>query len=199
MEAGILALLVAIIVGNAATAPRMVLPDQLAGKAEVLTADDPAYGRAAVANAVKPGGQGGVSNALVVRLTRDVPVYRVWNGPGKKDTRGNTNRMGSWWSYDAPAGSMAKYRFDYEICRDWNDLVWVATCTLKKGAVVAIGPGQSVSSATCGNAAGFEDYPNNRKGWQTYVDKPWARGEELVCPPDTADYPANPLDISRPQ
>ena len=31
---------------------------------------------------------------------------------------------------------------------------------------------------------GVENYPANQKDWQTYVDKPWARPAELVCPAD---------------
>jgi hypothetical protein len=83
--------------------------------------------------AVKPAGQGGVSAALVVKITQDIPVYRMWNGPGDVNAQGNTNRLGGWWSYDAPHGPVDGYRVAYEICRDWNKLKWVATCTLKAG------------------------------------------------------------------
>ena len=177
--------------------PQLGLPPQLAGKAVVLAEADPDYARAVVASAIKPAGQGGVYAALVVRITEEIPVYRMWNGPAKTDARGNTNRLGGWWSYDAPAGPVGKYRTDYEICLGWNELAWVATCTLKKGSVVAIGPGQSVSPETCGDPTGQERYPANATGWQTYVDKPWARGTELACPPDTADYAADPEDIAK--
>lgn len=173
------------------------LPAQLSGKAVVLSPSDPDYARAVVGSAVKPAGMGGVSEALVVKITQDIPVYRMWNGPAKVDARGNTNRLGGWWSYDAPQGSVTKYRADYEICKAWNDLTWMATCTLKQGAVVAIGPGQSVSAETCGDPTGQEQYAANASGWQTYVDKPWARGAELVCPDVSADYTANPADISK--
>lgn len=193
----ILAVLLVFFVAGSPQSPELSLPAQLSGKAQVLVAGDPDYGRAAVGSAVKPAGQGGVSAALVVRVTEDIPVYRLWNGPGKKDARGNTNRMGGWWSYDAPTGPVSKYRADYEICLVWNELAWVATCTLKKGAVVAIGPGQSVSAETCNDATGKENYPANATGWQTYVDKPWARGAELTCPPESSDYPADPADIGK--
>ncbi|MGL4409250.1 hypothetical protein [Zoogloea sp.] len=173
------------------------LPAQLAGKAVVLQSSDPDYARAVVGSAVKPAGMGGVSEALVVKITQDIPVYRMWNGPAKLDARGNTNRLGGWWSYDAPQGTVAKYRADYEICKAWNDLTWMATCTLKQGAVVAIGPGQSVSAETCGDPTGQEKYAANASGWQTYVDKPWARSAELVCPDVSADYTADPADISK--
>jgi len=172
-------------------------PAQLTGKAVPLTAADPDYTRAVVTAAVKPNGMGGVSDALVVRITEDIPVYRMWNGPAKKDARGNTNRLGGWWSYDAPTGVVGGYRSNYEICQGWNDLTWVARCTLKAGAVVAIGPGQSVAPETCGDPTGKENYAANTRDWQLYVDKPWARSAELVCPADTADYEADPTNIAQ--
>ncbi|MEY8688927.1 MAG: hypothetical protein AB9M53_03485, partial [Leptothrix sp. (in: b-proteobacteria)] len=69
-------------------------------------------------------------------------------------------------------------------------------CTLKAGAVVAIGPGQSVSAETCGDPTGKEQFPANGRDWQLYVDKPWARAAELACPADTADYQADPANIA---
>ena len=194
-----LILLIWALTATAVSAQDLSLPEKMVGKAEVLKVDDPDYARAEVGNAIKPAGMGGVSNALVVRLTQDILVYRMWSGPDKKDLRGNTNRLGSWWSYSAPSDSVARYRKDYEICRSWNDLIWIATCTLKKGAVVAIGPGQSVSAATCGDSTGHEQYPANFQHWQTYVDKPWTRNAELVCPPEASDYVADPEDIAKPR
>ena len=192
-------LIFVLVAASAVFAQNLSLPEKLTGKAEVLKSDDPDYARASVSEAVKPEGMGGVSAALVVRLIQDIPVYRMWNGPDKKDARGNTNRLGSWWSYDSPAGSAIKYRADYEICRVWNDLAWMATCTLKKDAVVAIGPGQSVSATTCGDATGKEQYPINSIGWQVYVNKPWTRGSELACPPESSDYAVDPEDIAKPK
>ncbi|WP_085315928.1 hypothetical protein [Derxia lacustris] len=172
-------------------------PAQLAGKAVALSAADPDYARAVVSAAVKPDGQGGVTEALVVRITEDIPVYRMWNGPAKKDARGNTNRLGGWWSYDAPSGAVTGYRSNYEICQAWNDLTWVARCTLKAGAVVAVGPGQSVAPETCGDPTGKESYAVNTRDWQLYVDKPWLRSAELSCPAETADYEADPANIAQ--
>jgi hypothetical protein len=166
----------------------------------VLTPADPGYAQVSLDQAVKPAGQGGVSEAQVVRLTRDLPVYRMWSGPDKLNASGQTNRLGSWWSFDRPTGSVSAYRSDYEICLSWNDLTWVAACTLKAGAVVAIGPGQSVDAATCANPAGPEMYGPNKKGWQVYVDRPWAQPAAVFeCPPVSADYQADPWEIGRPR
>lgn len=175
------------------------LPTQLAGKADVLASTDADYARAVIGSAVKPAGQGGIVEGTVIRLKQDVTVWRMWSGPTKKNAAGLTNRIGGWWSYDAPKGTQAQYRTAYEICNGWNDLTWVAKCTLKAGAVVVIGPGQSVSAQTCGDPTGVESYPANQKDWQTYVDKPWTRPTELVCPADTEDYEADPADISKPK
>ncbi len=176
------------------------LPHQLEGKAVVLAAEDPDAPRADRAGALKPAGEGGLTApALMVRLTADVPVWRLWSGPTKKDADGRTNRLGQWWSYDAPHGSQQGYRNDYEVCVSWNDLTWVAQCTLKKGAVVAIGPGQSVSAKTCGDATGKESYPANPRDWQVWISKVWTRDSELSCPAETADYEADDADITQPK
>lgn len=172
------------------------LPPALAGKAVVVDADSPDYAQANVAAAVKPEGQGGLVRGLVVRVTQAVAVYRLWSGPQAVNANGQTNRMGQWWSYDAPAGERDRYRADYEVCTDWNELTWVASCTLQPGAVVAIGPGQSVSEETCGRPG--ETYPANERMWQTYVDKAWARPQDLACPDPANDYANDPADIARP-
>lgn len=188
--------LLALAAGAQAQAQTLSLPGKLSGVAQVLSTTDPDYARAVVGSAVKPAGMGGVSDAIVIRITQDINVYRMWNGPTKLDARGNTNRLGGWWAYDAPQGTVNDYRTNYEICLGWNDLTWVAKCTLKAGAVVAIGPGQSVAADTCGDPTGKDQYPANGRDWQLYVDKPWARAAELVCPPDTADYAADPANIA---
>ena len=182
-----------------AGAARLGLPAPLQGKAVLLPKGDPDEARADLASAVKPPGQGGISDGIVVRLTSDVTVWRMWDGPAKKDASGRTNRLGQWWSYDAPRGTQQSYRTIYEIRLSWNELTYMAQCTLKKGAVVAIGPGNSVSAKTCADATGKESYPAAPNDWQVWISKVWARGEELSCPADTVDYAADPADIARPR
>lgn len=160
-----------------------------------LHASDPEAARADLLGAVKAPGLGGLAAGTVVRLTVDQPVYRLWNGPAKVDANGHDNRLGQWWTFDAPQGTQEQYRVDYEICEGWNDLTWVATCTLKAGSIVVIGPGQSVSQATCGTD---EVYAANPQDLQVYVAKAWTRlGTELDCPDASADYPADPNDLTR--
>lgn len=132
---------------------------------------------------------------LVVRLDADLPVYRAWNGPGVVDAGGHTNRIGSCWAVTLPHGSTQSYRGAYALCRNWNELKWIARRTLRKGAVVAVGPGQSVSGKTCGDAD--EAYAASAD-WQVFVDQPWARPAELDCTSTAGDYAADPAELSRP-
>jgi hypothetical protein len=190
---------------GAAVAPALqdldlVLPPALIGDAVVLSPDDPDYARADFSAAVKPEGAGGLVDGLVVKFTSDVPVFRMWSGPEVVDARGNTNRLGQWWSWNHPAGTQADYRRRFEVCTAWNELDWVVGCTLKAGAVVTVGPGQSVSAEVCGKPN--ESYPANPQDWQIYVARAWARTgpeAELVCPDVSADFEVSPQDVSRPK
>lgn len=69
-----------------------------------------------------------------------VTVYRVWNR-AKSYTE-----FGKWWSLAQPSGTVASYREENAICPEWSELNQLTRCTLKAGAHVVIGPGQS---ATC--------------------------------------------------
>lgn len=172
------------------------VPDQISGKVEIVATSDPAWSQANAAAAQKPAGLGGVSQATVIRLNQDMAVYRMWNGP---QPGGRSNRLGGWWAFDKPTGTREGYRRAYEICGTWNDLKRVAVCTLKKGAVVAIGPGQSVSAQTCQDNSGYETYGANTRDWQVYVDQAWNRPDALACPPEDQDYEADPANVSMPK
>jgi hypothetical protein len=176
------------------TADQLILPESLTGRVEVLPGDDPDATAAGLDNAVKARGDGGISSGFVVQLTEDIVVYRMWSGPDVLDDAGRTSRLGSWWSSDPLAGPVENYRVDYEVCEAWNELTWTAQCTLRAGAVVAAGPGQSVSDQTCGLPG--ESYPPSPAHWQLYIDQFWTRGEELDCTDTSTDYPARPEDIS---
>jgi len=174
------------------------VPPQLAGKVTILGPSDPDYPRAGFYKAKNEMGKGGISNGLVIKTKEDVTVYRLWNGPLKVDDYGNTNRFGAWWSYEPPAGKADTYRKNYGVCTSWNDLSWVAKCTLKTGSVVAIGPGQSVSVKMCNNKERPESYSANPAVWQMYIDTPLYRRDELKCPKyKESDYEAYEDDISR--
>ena len=156
------------------------------GALELVTPGDAAYAAADPAGATGAPGEGKVVKPYVVRLTRDLTVYRLWSG---------NNRMGQWWTFDAPAGTLSSYRARYEVCESWSSLRSVATCTLRRGAVVVIGAGQSVSAQTCGRPN--ERYPANPRDMQVYIREAWKQGK-LSCPPAGADYLNDPLDIGAP-
>lgn len=133
-------------------------------------------------------GRGGVSECFAVQLVRRTTIYRLWNGPESEVD----NRTGSWWTLTPPAGTVHSYRESYAVCSEWNDLMWVATCSLDEGTIIAVGPGQS---ATCRNPD--ERYPANSHDLQVYV--PDVRNNPgLHCPPPTSDYRADPNDLSAP-
>jgi hypothetical protein len=173
--------------------PPIELPPSLKGHAFVLSK---AYMEA---EGVKPElvegepGQGKMVKGQwqLVKLTEDIPVWRLWAGPQKRDSHGNTNEYGAWWSADAPTGTRKGYRAQYQICKAWNDLTWVTRCTLKKGAVVVVGPGNSVAPPSCGEGS-TEAYPENDHDWQMWISKPWERhgaGGILECPETELAFP----------
>ena len=164
-----------------------------AGSLELLPPGDAAYEAADPKGATGAPGEGKVVAPYVVRLTRDLTVYRLWSGPLVKNAQGETSRIGQWWTFEPPAGTLPSFRSRYEVCESWSSLRWVATCTLKRGAVVVIGGGQSVSSQTCGRPN--ESYPANPRDLQVYIHEAWKQ-DKLSCPPAGADYLDDPMDIS---
>ncbi len=100
-------------------------------------------------------------------------------------------------AFDQPRGTREGYRRAYEICGAWNTLTWVAGCTLKQGAVVAIGPGQSVSAEECGDSSGYEAYGVNPHAWQVYVGQAY-KHSELACLSSASDYQADPGNVAQP-
>jgi hypothetical protein len=168
---------------------RVTLPAALRGKAELLPLDTDQHYAAAPWQAVSAPGKGATSAALVVRLKEDVPVYRAWSGTEPSEHPRQADRLGQWWSFDDPRGlTRESFRRAYGVCSAWNQLRKVATCRLLKGAVVAVGPPQSVDASTCGTA---EAYPPNLAAWQVYIHRAWER-KDLVCPPEQQDRDFGP-------
>ena len=69
--------------------------------------------------------------------SNQVTIFRAWNStnPG--------SQFGEWWAFSIPAGNVAQYREDYEICYQWSPLDKMTKCTLTKGAKIVVGTGQS--------------------------------------------------------
>lgn len=85
------------------------------------------------------------ANAFV--STEPVRLYRLYS-KSQEPPPGSTSRKagpyGRWWSTEKPSGSREKYRDDYAVCAEWNDLDMVMTCTLPANKAVGIGTSQSV-------------------------------------------------------
>jgi hypothetical protein len=178
------------------------VPRALASSLELVAADNVDYAAADPAGATGEPGAGKVTKPFVVRLTHDLPVYRLWAGLDVRDAQGRTSRIGQWWTFERPSGTLASFRRRYEVCVEWDTLRWVAQCTLRRGAVVVIGPGQSVSAQTCGDPTGRESYPVNDRALQVYIHEAWKRtgtpNGDLTCPDESRDYQDDPGNIAKP-
>ncbi len=87
---------------------------------------------------------GSLASARVLEAgpaTAPLQIYRVYS-----TTAGKAGADGLYWAPVAPQGSREKYRGDYVICPEWNDLERVRTCTVRPWALLAVGPG---AAATC--------------------------------------------------
>jgi hypothetical protein len=96
-----------------------------------------------------------------------VVVYRVWD-----EARPYT-ALGSWWSFAPPQGPRDRYRQENEICPAWSALNKLSRCTLKSGAEIVVGPGQS---AQCSNDLIYPASPVN----QVYIANDARQGRILV-------------------
>ena len=84
-------------------------------------------------------GEGKLCAGKVYEATAAVTVYRVWN-QAKSYTE-----FGKWWSLGKPMGTVASYREENAICPEWSELNQLTRCTVKLGARIVVGPGQSAS------------------------------------------------------
>lgn len=82
-------------------------------------------------------GLGKLCEGKVFRATQPVTVYRVWNSDKSYTI------YGSWWSFVLPEGPKQKYREDNGICPSWSALDRMSSCSIKVGAKIVVGPGQS--------------------------------------------------------
>jgi len=84
-------------------------------------------------------GKGGLCEGQVYISTglNKVTLYRAWNSTNPGSTYGN------WWAFNKPAGKVAQYREDFEICYQWSPLDKLVTCELEAGTKVVVGTGQS--------------------------------------------------------
>ncbi len=88
-------------------------------------------------DALGASGEGELCAGQVLVALEPVTVYRVW------DSAREYTRYGSWWSFQLPEGPRPQYRQDNSICPSWSELDRMSACTVKVGAKLVVGPGQS--------------------------------------------------------
>lgn len=133
------------------------LPPALADAFEAV--DDPTL----LASSLGAPGAGALCQGKVYRskATSKITLYRSWNSTNPN------SRIGNWWAFDRPEGSVADYRSENEICYQWSPLDMLVTCTLLPGVSLVVGNGQS---ATCSQ---YLSYPVSASQ-QVYIDHPQA-------------------------
>ena len=67
----------------------------------------------------------------------NIVLFRAWNSTNQN------SQFGQWWAFNQPAGRVAQYRSNYEICYQWSPLDKLVKCTLKPNTKVVVGTGQS--------------------------------------------------------
>ncbi|WP_108651531.1 hypothetical protein [Dongshaea marina] len=89
------------------------------------------------ADALGKEGEGNLCQGEVYKVIEDTTVYRAWNSSYQG------SKLGKWWSFDKPSGETRQYRLDNALCPSFSPIDMLETCTLKAGADVVIGTGQS--------------------------------------------------------
>ena len=88
--------------------------------------------------------KGSLCKGQVFSTEKEVTVFRVW------DKLNPIPLYGNWWSFLSPIGPREKYQVDNIICPEWNALNKMSSCTIKVGAKIVVGPGQSAKCSDGG-------------------------------------------------
>ncbi|KZN56817.1 hypothetical protein N474_09360 [Pseudoalteromonas luteoviolacea CPMOR-2] len=86
---------------------------------------------------IQPADKGGLCKGQVFVASKDITIWRAWN------SEYSGSKLGKWWTFDKPLGSISQYRRENVICPSYSPLDMLVSCTLKAGSQVVIGPGQS--------------------------------------------------------
>lgn len=124
-----------------------------------------------IGNALKPAGKGGVYEGMVLKVKKTIPIFRVYTKKENPQT-GRNNRFGGWWTHVPPGKGVSKsdYRRRYEICESFNpELDRVVECRIYPGALLLIGPGQSVYEELCGKAGESYAFDSGKENLQIYI------------------------------
>ena len=124
-----------------------------------------------IGNALEPEGNGGVYEGKILKVKKIFPIFCVYTKKGDPKT-GRNNRFGGWWTHVPPGKGISKadYRRRYEICENFNrDLDRVVQCWIYPGALLLVGPGQSVSEDTCGKSGESYASDTGKDNLQIYI------------------------------
>lgn len=127
----------------ATTSPKSVSTTEAAciGSVElpssIAASFDPVEDEALLSSSLGEPLQGNLCQGKVYQANKKVIIYRAWNSTNPN------SKFGKWWAFDKPAGLIAQYREDYEICYQWSPLDKMVQCTLQAGEKVVVGTGQS--------------------------------------------------------
>ncbi|MCF2859839.1 hypothetical protein L1286_20355 [Pseudoalteromonas sp. SMS1] len=86
---------------------------------------------------ILPADKGGLCKGQVFIAAKDITIWRAWN------SEYSGSKLGKWWTFDKPLGSISQYRRENVICPSYSPLDMLVSCTLKAGTQVVVGPGQS--------------------------------------------------------
>jgi len=114
----------------------------------------------------------------VAKQNTQILLFRAWNGNNP------TSEFGEWWALKSPRGQVSEYRSDYQICYQWSPMDKLTLCSLKAGAKVVIGTGQST---TCSEHL---EYPTSAKK-QVYLAN--ADADLFDCSSYNAEFNWTPI------
>ncbi|NVN90183.1 MAG: hypothetical protein HXX11_06225 [Desulfuromonadales bacterium] len=153
-----------------------------------------------ISSALKPEGKGGVYEGKIVKVKQAFPIFRVYTKRVNPQT-GRNNRFGGWWTSLPPGKGMTtiEYRKRYEICDSFNpDLDRVVQCRIYPGALLLIGPGQSVDESTCGKAGESYTADSGKENLQLYLFEMYSHSftirDDQTPLPDIEHYIGCPVE-----
>ncbi|AOT10406.1 hypothetical protein [Pseudoalteromonas luteoviolacea] len=123
------------------------------GKVEQHTGLVPLQDEKLPSGVVMPQQLGGLCKGQVFVTTQEITIWRAWNS----EYRGS--KLGKWWTFDKPRGSISQYRRDNVICPSYSPLDMLVSCKIKVGTHVVVGPGQS---AKCSDYFSYPASPTNQ-------------------------------------
>lgn len=154
---------------------KLIAPLRASGSTEASAEAGPCAG-VKPSDVVMGKDKGSVHEAVVLKAVQPIEVWRAFDDT--PSTCGHAKLTGKWWSLSDPRKlGKAKYRRDNAICNSWNALSKVVRCTLKPGAVFAVGPSESASATTCGCPA------KTRMDWGDRQNVPYAASDHYPPSP----------------